>query len=196
MRRGPTVLFAYFALGALGILGPIFAGNDPLATTSWLGTKGFSSVGLSLLIGLALAAAAIILTRALVRRFQWARALHAELRAVTRGAGEAELFLTALGGGLAEELFFRGMPVPIAGVALAAVAFGLLHQVRGEARWGWALSATAIGCALGLLFVVTGSLLGCIVAHVIINAANLRFLRDRDLSPKPRRLGGLLQRSS
>ena len=195
MRRGPTVLFAYFALGALGILGSAFAGNDPVATTAWLGTRGLASVAVSLLIGLALAAVAITGTRLLLRRFRWAQALHEELRPVTRGVGEAELFVTALGGGVAEELFFRGMLVPVAGVALAAVAFGLLHQVRGEARWGWAVSATAIGGALGLLFMLTGSLLGCIVAHVAINAANLRFLRDRDLSPKPRRLGGLLQRT-
>ena len=147
MRRGPTVLFAYFVLGALGVVGSVVAGNDPLRTTAWLGTTAFASVALSLLIGVALAAGVITGSRALVWRFQWARALHAELRPVTRGVGEAELFLTALGGGLAEELFFRGMLVPIAGVALAAVAFGLLHQVRGEARWGWALSATGLGCA-------------------------------------------------
>ncbi len=195
MRRGPTVLFAYFVLGALGALGAVVAGNDPLATKAWLGTTGIAAVGLSLSIGVVLAAGAVVGSRLLVRRFHWAQVLHAELRPVTRGAGEAELFVTALGGGIAEELFFRGMLVPIAGVALAAVAFGLLHQVRGEARWGWALSAAGVGCALGLLFVATGSLAGCIVAHVAINAANLRFLRDEDLSPKPRRLGGLLQRA-
>ncbi|MEO6420802.1 MAG: CPBP family intramembrane glutamic endopeptidase, partial [Polyangiaceae bacterium] len=194
MPRGPTVLFAYFVLGALGVSGSLLAGNDPLTTTAWLGTTGMTGAALSLAIGVLLAAASIFGTRVLVRRFRWARALHAELRPVARGAGEAELFVTALGGGIAEELFFRGMLVPLAGVAIAAVAFGLLHQVRGEARWGWALSAAGIGGALGLLFVATGSLVGCIVAHVAINAANLRFLRDEDLSPKPRRLGGLLQR--
>jgi membrane protease YdiL (CAAX protease family) len=50
---------------------------------------------------------------------------------------------------------------------------------------------------MGLLFAVvfraTGSLLGPIAAHAAINAANLRYLRDNDPSPRRRPLGGLLR---
>jgi hypothetical protein len=46
-----------------------------------------------------------------------------------------------------------------------------------------------------LVFQLTGSLVGPIVAHVYVNATNLRFLRDTDLEPeRPRVLGGLLGR--
>ena len=52
----------------------------------------------------------------------------------------------------------------------------------------------ALSLAFGGLFLATGSLLGPIVAHVAINVTNLRYLRDNDVTPKPRRLGGLLAR--
>ena len=42
------------------------------------------------------------------------------------------------------------------------------------------------------MFALTGSLLGPIVAHAIVNGYNLMFLRNHDPAPKERRLGGLL----
>jgi membrane protease YdiL (CAAX protease family) len=38
-----------------------------------------------------------------------------------------------------------------------------------------------MGMLFGLVFEVTGSLLGPVIAHVLINGANLRFLRDTDV---------------
>jgi membrane protease YdiL (CAAX protease family) len=37
-----------------------------------------------------------------------------------------------------------------------------------------------MGILFGLAFVITGSLVGPIVAHVAINFANLRFIRDTE----------------
>jgi hypothetical protein len=54
--------------------------------------------------------------------------------------------------------------------------------------------ATVMGLLFGCVFAATGSLAGPIVAHAMINGANLRFLRDNDPSPRPRALGGLLRR--
>jgi hypothetical protein len=51
-----------------------------------------------------------------------------------------------------------------------------------------------MGALFGLVFAATGSLVGPLVAHFAINHVNLRFLRDHDPDPRPRRLGGLLQR--
>jgi membrane protease YdiL (CAAX protease family) len=57
------------------------------------------------------------------------------------------------------------------------------------------LWATVMGLAFGLVFRVTGSLVGPMIAHVAINAVNLRLLRDAAPEPRrPRRLGGLLAR--
>ena len=53
-----------------------------------------------------------------------------------------------------------------------------------------------MGLVFGALFLATGSLLGPLVAHAVINVANLRFVRDTEVEePKPRRLGGLLRRT-
>ena len=56
------------------------------------------------------------------------------------------------------------------------------------------LWATVMGVLFGCVFAATGSLAGPIVAHAMINGANLRFLRDNDPSPRPRALGGRLRR--
>jgi membrane protease YdiL (CAAX protease family) len=54
--------------------------------------------------------------------------------------------------------------------------------------------ATVMGLLFGGIFAATGSLVGPIAGHALINGANLRFLRDNDPSPRPRALGGLLRR--
>ena len=81
---------------------------------------------------------------------------------------------------LGEELLFRGLLVPTAGVWLAAALFGLAHQIKGPSRWVWAGWATAVGLLLGSIFALTGSLVGPLLAHAIVNAANLTYLRDHD----------------
>jgi len=94
-----------------------------------------------------------------------------------------------------EELFFRGFLSVTIGVVLSSLAFGALHQVRGRGRIGWAASAFAMGIFLSLVYGITGQLVGCIVAHALVNVVNLQYLRDNDPNPKPRKLGGLLARS-
>jgi membrane protease YdiL (CAAX protease family) len=93
-----------------------------------------------------------------------------------------------------EELLFRGLLVPAAGVIASSLLFGALHQVRGPGRWAWMAWATVMGLLFGGVFVATGSLVGPMVAHAAINCANLRFLRDHDPLPRARSMGGLLRR--
>ena len=100
----------------------------------------------------------------------------------------------ALASGVGEELFFRGCLTPLVGVFLSSAAFGVLHQVRGRARWAWAGWATVMGLAFATIYELTGHLVGPILAHVTINLVNLRYLRDHDPEAKPRTLGGLLAR--
>jgi membrane protease YdiL (CAAX protease family) len=51
-----------------------------------------------------------------------------------------------------------------------------------------------MGLAFASLYKLTGSLAGPILAHVTVNAVNLRYLRDNDPEPKAKPLGGLLSR--
>jgi membrane protease YdiL (CAAX protease family) len=190
--QGAWVAFAYCALGATGAILAAALGYDPWACASWLGTSGWAAVLVSLGLGLAVALVTIGVTRAVVPRAIWARALHADLRPVVHGQGDGALVLMAIASGVGEELLFRGLLTPLVGVVLSSLAFGLMHQVRGTARWAWALWATLMGLVFASLFRLTGSLAGPIAAHVIVNAVNLRYLRDEDPAPRAKALGGLL----
>jgi membrane protease YdiL (CAAX protease family) len=156
--------------------------------------RGLASTLASLGAGVCVGAGTIAATQTLVRRAAWARALHSALRPAVHGAADGSLLALAVASGLGEELLFRGLLVQVIGIAASSLVFGALHQIRGRARWWWMALAAGMGVVLALIFRATGSLLGPIVAHAAINAANLRYLRDNDPEPRRRPLGGLLQR--
>jgi membrane protease YdiL (CAAX protease family) len=195
-QRRPAlfILAAYVAVGAGATAVALALGHDPFRCDGWAGIAGPASVLVSLGLGVCVGALTVTGTRLLVQRTAWARALHEALRPSVKGAGDGWLFAIAVASALGEELLFRGLLVPLVGVVLSSLLFGALHQVRGEARWGWAAWATGMGLIFALLFAATGSLAGPVVGHLVINAANLRFLRDTDPSPRRRALGGLLGR--
>jgi len=198
-RRGRHVAMLLAAYGAVGAASAGLAavlGHDPLSCDAWLGTSGAAAVLLSSGLGVCVGAATVAVTRVVVRRAIWARTLHAELRPAVRGTGDGGLLAVAVASAVGEELLFRGLLVPLAGVVLSSLVFGALHQIRGPARWGWMAWATVMGLIFGAVFAATGSLVGPIVAHVLVNAYNLRFLRDNDPSPRRRALGGLLERGT
>jgi membrane protease YdiL (CAAX protease family) len=146
----------------------------------WLVEPPAVALASSALLGLAVATAIIAFTRVTVKRFGWAQRLHAELRPVAREMTPAQILVLAGLSSLGEELLFRGLLVPTVGVVLAALLFGLAHQIKGPSRWVWAGWATAVGLMLGAIFALTGSLVGPLLAHAIVNAANLTYLRDHD----------------
>jgi membrane protease YdiL (CAAX protease family) len=195
-RRQPLFLLvaAYGAVGAAASGLSLALGRDPLSCEGWLETRGTAAVLVSLGLGVCLGATTIAASRVLVRRVAWARALHAALRPAVHGAGDVGLLVVAVASAAGEELLFRGLVLPLVGVAASSVLFGALHQIHGPARWGWMVWATVMGALFGCIFAATGSLAGPIVAHAMINGVNLRFLRDNDPSPRPRALGGLLRR--
>jgi membrane protease YdiL (CAAX protease family) len=169
-------------------------GQNPLACAGLLGAQGPASWLLSLGIGLPLGAITVAVSRSIVRRVAWAHALHVALRPAVQGASDGAIVAVAAASAIGEELLFRGLLVPLIGIAASSVLFGALHQIGGRARWAWMAWATIMGTLFASLFVVTGSLLGPLVAHAAINQSNLRFLRDSDPMPQSRRLGGLLRR--
>lgn len=195
VHRGPAPLalavYGSLALVTLGI--DAARGASPIESAAWIDLPAWARHTVSVAGGLLLAAATVYATRSFVKRWSWAKMLHANLRPAVRGAGDATLVVLGLASGVAEELFFRGLLTPVLGLFASSIAFGALHQLRGRTGWIWAAWAGVMGLLFGSLFLATGSLLGPIVAHVTINVINLRFLRDTDTEPrKPRRLGGLL----
>jgi hypothetical protein len=138
------------------------------------------ALGSSALLGLTVATGIITFTRLTVPRFAWAQRLHAELRPVARDLTVGQILIVAGLSSLGEELLFRGLLVPLAGVVPAAMLFGLAHQIKGPSRWVWTGWATAVGLLLGAVFALTGSLVGPLLAHAVVNAANLTYLRDHD----------------
>ncbi len=186
------VVVGYGALGVLGASLSLASGGGAATRTPWIPESPLEGVVASLVLGVAGACLTILITRLLVRRAAWARALHGELRPLVKGEGSGVIALMALASSVGEELFFRGFLSVTIGVVLSSLAFGALHQVRGKGRIGWAASAFAMGIFLSFVYGVTGQLVGCIVAHAIVNVVNLQYMRDNDPNPKPRKLGGLL----
>jgi uncharacterized protein len=194
MLRWQTVAAAYALLGSLAstLAFTLGDGSPFVHPRPWLALDEPMRAGSSLLLGLSLAVVLVASTRIAVRRWRWARKLHADLRPVARNLSSPTVILIAVLSSLGEELFFRGLMTPLVGVTAQAALFGLAHQVKGPSRWVWIGWASVVGLLLGAMFALTGSLLGPIAAHAVVNGYNLMFLRDHDPAPKERRLGGLL----
>jgi membrane protease YdiL (CAAX protease family) len=169
-----AVLAVLVAAVAVGLRGAIPWAHPAPRWSLAPGWAEATSVGL----GLALAAVVVGFTRVAVRHFAWARTLADGLRPAVWSLSTPNIVAVALASSIAEELLFRAVLVPWLGVVVAAVAFGLAHQMRGPARWPWVAFSFAVGLALGALYAATGSLLGPIAAHAAINAANLAWLRS------------------
>lgn len=183
--RGVPQVLVYGALALLAVAVAEARERSPIVlpdAETWLAVPHpLAGHALSLALGSLLAYLTVKATPPLVRRSAWVRALHVDLRPAVRGAGTGTLVVLGIASALAEELLFRGMLLTVTGLAVSSLAFGLLHQTRGRARWVWAGWATLMGLSFGAIFLVTGSLLGAIVAHAAINVRNLRFLRDTEV---------------
>jgi membrane protease YdiL (CAAX protease family) len=172
--------YALLATLAVGLALALRDGVPWLYPSPWLTLGPTEGALLSAAGGLAFALTLIVLTRVAVARFQWAQRLHLELRPVARDLSLGDILLLAGLSSLGEELLFRGLLAPWLGVIGSALLFGLAHQIRGPSRWVWAGWATVVGLGLGALFAATGSLVGPLIAHAVVNAKNLSYLRDHD----------------
>jgi membrane protease YdiL (CAAX protease family) len=148
----------------------------------------------SLLIGGAFGGVIVLGSRLSVGRFRWAQRLHREFRPIARQLSGGDILVLAVLSGVAEELLFRGLLQPYVGVVAQALLFGVVHQMRGPSRWVWAAWAAAVGLGLGIIYQLTGSIWGPVLAHAMVNAINLSYLKNHDPEPPPAALGGLLDR--
>jgi hypothetical protein len=142
------------------------------------------AAGLSAVAGVLVGLLLVGLTRVAVPRFGWAARLQQELRPVAHGLSASRIVVIAVCSSLGEELLFRGLLQPWLGVALASAVFGIVHQLPGPSRWVWVGWATLVGLLFGTIFAATGSLVGPLLAHAIVNGWNLTYLRDFDASAR------------
>lgn len=193
MVRTGRIAGAYLLLGVFAIAVTLaWRGSSPLVHPDpWLKLPPSPRYGYSIMLGLSFGALVVMLTRFAVPRFGWAKTLHTALRPFARGMATTDIALLALLSGFGEELLFRGLLQPEVGLLPQALLFGIVHQLPGPSRWVWVLWATLMGLVLGAVFQLTGSLLGPLGAHALVNGLNLAYLRAHD--PERRRtLGGLL----
>ena len=189
-----AVAYALLASASAG-LAMLFRDGHPLThPRPWVTLDAPISWGASALLGTAFAAIVIASTRVLVTRFVWAGRLHDELRPFARNLTGSHIVLVAVLSSVGEELFFRSLLTPWLGVIASSVLFGVVHQMRGPSRWWWAAWAGMVGLGLGSIFAFTGSLVGPILAHALVNGLNLQFLRVAD-PPRRAPLGGLFRAS-
>jgi uncharacterized protein len=94
-----------------------------------------------------------------------------------------ELAILAAIAGFSEEVLFRGVLLPalsrelssIGGLLASSVLFGLVHFASRT----YALVAGIMGCYLGILFLLTGSLVVPIVSHALYDFGALLVLARR-----------------
>ena len=173
-----AIAYAVMAAAAVAIALGLRDGPAWEHPAPWLALRPPVAVALSALLGLGLAAIVIGATRVVVARFEWGQRLHRDLRPMARDLSLGQILLLAGLSSLGEELLFRGLLTPAIGVVMSGALFGLAHQISGPSRWVWVGWAAVIGMGLGSVFAATGSLLGPLLAHAVMNAANLAFLRD------------------
>jgi membrane protease YdiL (CAAX protease family) len=122
---------------------------------------------------------AILVSQALTRHSRWGERLARELGALLGRLALAECLLLAAVSGVAEEAFFRGALQPRVGLVAASLIFGLAHFAPKRELAPWTIFSIGAGFLLGALFEATGNLLAPVVAHVLINAVNLRLIATR-----------------
>lgn len=131
---------------------------------------------LDLLWGVAGGAALLLVWLAGRTLLPIARELEDTLADLLGGLDLSETLALALISGFAEEVFFRGAVQGSFGIVPATLVFALLHGGPGKPFLLWTLFALIAGAVFGGLALTRGNLLAPIVAHVLVNAVNLRRL--------------------
>jgi membrane protease YdiL (CAAX protease family) len=134
------------------------------------------STSASLALGAVLAVVTIGGTRVLVLRSRWGKTLRDDFRALLADATPSDTIWLALLSGVGEELLFRGALLPWWGLAGSSLAFGVLHVGPSRRFLGWTVWASVLGVLLAGICEATGRIEGAVLAHVTINAVNLRFV--------------------
>jgi hypothetical protein len=125
----------------------------------------------ALLLGGCSGLAVVLASDFWVERFAWSERLQDQVNALFGPMTIPRAAALALSSGVAEELLFRAALLPVVGLWLSSLLFGLLHC--GPRLSGWAVFAFLAGLLMGGLFLLTGGVLAPAGAHVVINGVQL-----------------------
>jgi membrane protease YdiL (CAAX protease family) len=174
LSRASLVIGLYAAMAIAAFVVAAGRGDPDLYRLGGAPTP--AQLALSPLLGAAIGAAVVAMTRLEMRHFRWARDLHASFRDLLGPLAPREVMILALASSIGEELLFRGALLPWLGVWVQAIIFAGLHVGPGKRFLPWTLHAFVLGLAFGALAEETGNLGGPIAAHFAINFLNLRHI--------------------
>ena len=171
LTRSGLILAVYSALALVAIAWAAWRGRAMALFVPGLGV-GRMLVGLAW--GVAATALVVFASRWATHRLEWARIIEREFRDVLGPLGGSEIFILAAASSLGEELFFRGALVPEVGLIGSSLLFALPHIGPGVRFLPWTATSFVVGLGFGAIAIHSGSLLGPIAAHFLINLLNLR----------------------
>jgi membrane protease YdiL (CAAX protease family) len=131
--------------------------------------------------GLAAGFAIVFASRMALYRFEWARALHRDLRHLLFPLSDVEIVVLAAASSVGEEMFFRGALLPTVGLFGSSAIFALLHVGPKARHLPWTASSFGAGLLFGAMFMWTGDLTGPVVAHFLVSFLNLRHVTAVEL---------------
>lgn len=176
----PLSLLFYGVLLAIASAWSVWSGDALMyAQSSGGGLGDAGDIAVDVCIGAAAGLVVIGLSRELASRTRWGGALADALAGAIGRPSIGECAVLALASGIAEEALFRGALQPQVGLFAASTIFGLAHFAPRRELLPWTLFAAVTGLLMGILFEWTGNLIAPAVAHVVINAVNLRLLALR-----------------
>jgi membrane protease YdiL (CAAX protease family) len=144
--------------------GAVFLGRDPVQGLLW---------------GLGLGGLLAASSQAVTHWTAWGKRLSRLLTRLVGSLHPADALLLAALSSLAEELVFRGVVLPYAGLAASSLLFGLAHIIPRQGLWPWSLWAVLAGVLLGWSALATDGLLAPILAHFTVNAVGLLLMSER-----------------
>jgi membrane protease YdiL (CAAX protease family) len=171
------VMVAYLALGALALGWGSLRGQPNV----WHLSGKEPAVLAGLVCGLAAGLGIVFASRMALYRFEWARALHRELRHLLFPLSDVEIVVLAAASSVGEEMFFRGAMLPAIGLLGSSAIFALLHIGPKARHLPWTASSFGAGLLFGAIFLWTGDLTGPVVAHFLVNFLNLRHVAEVEL---------------
>lgn len=96
---------------------------------------------------------------------------------IFRGVEGRDIALLAILPGIGEECLFRGAIQPSLGLIAASLIFGMMHTGFSRRLLPYAVWAATVGALLGTVYLLTGNLWGSIVAHGLINASGVLWMK-------------------
>jgi membrane protease YdiL (CAAX protease family) len=143
-----------------------------------LGDRAPDAKGLGL--GVAVAAAIVVVSRVLDALLPIARRAGEDLYEILGPLGPGEIVFLAVASGVVEETLFRGAVQPLLGLWWTTAVFAVAHTVpkKGLVVFLPVFAAVA-GLAMGWLREETGGVAAPALAHALVNGTNLAWLQGR-----------------